>query len=1048
MRVRVRISLLALMVGGAVAVSVPAAAQAAFGVQTFAAINCGTGHEHCAATEFELSPALPLYSFVREPDETEALAEGFTQAGGHVPYGITDFQVKTTGTFPNEVPEGILTEGPVTHVRTDVATGLATSPSAVPQCSSTEFGETEAVPGSGFFTVPTCEANTIIGVNKVTAYAGENGVAFEVSDLSLEGKAYNLEQKPGLASEFGVALKLPKEFTEKKLTEGFAEAGNPYSGEPGLEEEIEEEQYYAHTLIEGNVEWGKQAAGTNEGDYHDYFNIEVSPKLPLIASRLVFKGTAGNGNFITNATSCPGDNTSYITLTSEAGAKSRKAYTTPVGLTGCNTVPFSPALALTPLTFEHDEAAGLTAEVAVPQFAAAGVTNSSEVQNAEITLPEGMTLNPAAAGQLEACTPAQARIHSATAGTSCPSGSIVGTVNLEVPTLPPGALTGNLYLGGPETGAIKGPPYIVYIDAESTRYGVSVRVEGKVKPNPTTGRLTVVFENAPAQPFTSITMKLKAGPYAPIASPLGCGTVTATSTFSPYTGLAAATPSSAFAVTGCAASTPFSLSQSTASSTANAGAHTAFVFTLSRADGQQYLSQVSTVLPEGLTAQIPVVPLCVEPLANEGKCPSTSKIGTATVLAGAGATPYSFPGSVYLTGPYDGAPYGLSVEVPAVAGPFNFGTIVTRATINVNETNARVTVASTLPTIAQGYGEPSSGVPIRLRGLTVDVERAGYLLNPTNCSAEATETTLTSTLGATQSLSSPFQVSNCSALKFKPTFASKAGGKTSKATGAGIETTINQPSGEANIASVLVQLPKQLPSRLTTLQKSCPEATAAINIYDCPPGSKVGGVRANTPLLPSKMTGSAYLVSHGGEAFPDLDLVLEADGVRVILVGHTKITNDITTTYFQTLPDVPVTSITVNLPTGPNSALAGNGNLCNAHLVMPTTITGENGKKITQNTVMTTPTCGVQIVGRKVVGDIVYLTVKTFAPGRISGSGAGLSRTVRHLRAAHATATLKVPLSGAGRGRGRPFSVRVRVGFVPSNGGIPNSAAFQTVTFG
>jgi hypothetical protein len=247
---------------------------------------------------------------------------------------------------------------------------------------------------------------------------------------------------------------------------------------------------------------------------------------------------------------------------------------------------------------------------------------------------------------------------------------------------------------------------------------------------------------------------------------------------------------------------------------------------------------------------------------------------------------------------------------------------------------------------------------------------------------------------------------------------------------------------------VLVQLPIQLPSRLTTLQKSCPEATFAVSPYDCPPGSKVGGARANTPLLPGKLTGPAYLVSHAGLAFPDLDLVMEADGVHIILVGHTKITKGITTTFFEKVPDAPVTSITVTLPTGPNSALAANGSLCTKPLVMPTTITAQGGKVFKQTTKIKVPGCPVQITGEKVVGDTAYLTVKTGAAGRLSGSGPGLQTVYRHLKEAHSSATLAVPLSGAGRLKGRPFSVNVRVGFVPTNRKLGNSAAHRSVVFG
>ena len=348
---------------------------------------------------------------------------------------------------------------------------------------------------------------------------------------------------------------------------------------------------------------------------------------------------------------------------------------------------------------------------------------------------------------------------------------------------------------------------------------------------------------------------------------------------------------------------------------------------------------------------------------------------------------------------------------------------------------------SNLPTIVKG-------VPLRLKGISVEINKQGFLLNPTNCGVLATETTLTSTFGGTQTLSSPFQVGNCSALAFKPSFGAATSAKTSKANGASLETTINEVAGQANIKSVLVQLPPQLPSRLTTLQKACPEATFAANPFNCPSGSFVGGARANTPTLPGKLQGPAILVSHGGQAFPDLDLVMEANGVRAILTGNTNIKNGITTTNFAAPPDVPVSSITVNLPVGSHSALTANGNVCASKLVMPTTIVGQNGTTVKQNTTIKVTNCPVRIVGHKTVGNTAYLTVQTYSAGRISGSGGNLATAYRHLNQAEKTATLKVPLSRAGQRKGRPLKTKVRVGFFPKKKGAPTSAAFVTVTFG
>jgi hypothetical protein len=1009
MRFGVRFSFLALLVGVIVALVAPAGSQAAVGIEKFVATNCEVGFETCA--EKILAPGV---GFPEEPSEGEAKVQGYTQAGGHVPFGVTDFKITSTGTFPEAVPTGV-----VSHIRTDVAPGLATSPAAVPQCTEEEFGNVEPNPvlAPGLFLPPApgCAAAEI-GTNEVIVYAEAAG-----KDVPLKGKVYNLKQKPGLASEFGVAL----------------DATN--LGAAGL---------FAHTIIEGSVEWGKQAKGTNQGDYHDYFEINVSTHLPLLRSRLVFKGRSGNGSFITNATSCPGHNTSRLVVEEESGGSAAREYTTPIGLKGCDKVPFEPSLVITPGTTAFDQPDEITTDVAIPRHTGATETDSAQLKTVSVTLPEGMTLNPSAAAGLAACTPAQARIHSSEKGVGCPAASEIGTVELLVPTLPEKEegtgevpLKGKIYLGGPESGPITGPPYVIYLDAESPRYGVSVRIKGETIPNEATGQVTTVFNENPEQPFTKASLHFGRGALTAIANPLTCNTALSTGTFVPYTTPEGATKTanSAFNPTGCPNPIPFAPTQSTSNQTTTAGGNTSYTFSLTRPEGNQYLSQVKTTLPAGLVGQIPKATQCTEAHATSNTCPASSQIGVAAAISGSGPTPFTFGGgAVYLTGPYRGAPFGLSIVVPAVAGPFNLGPVTTRATINVDPFTARVTTTATLPTIVKG-------IPTRLRGVTVSINKQGFLLNPTSCSPLATDSTITSTFGATQSLSSPLQLTACNALKFKPAFKSKTSAKTSKANGASLETTLNEVPGQANVKSVKVQLPKLLPSRLTTLQKACPAATFESNPFHCPSGSFVGGARANTPTLPGKLTGPAILVSHAAAAFPDLDLVMEANGVRSILVGNTDIKNGITTTTFASTPDVPVSSITVNLPVGSHSALTANGNLCANKLVMPTTITGQNGTVVKQNTNIGVANCGVRIVGHKAVGNTLFLTVQTFAPGRVSGKGGGLATVFRKFSKAQKRATLKVSLSRAGRSRHKPFNVRVRVGFVPKSKGAPSSAAFVTV---
>jgi hypothetical protein len=1068
-----RMWLVTLLAGAGLAAAAPAAQAAeALGVGQFVAANCSAGpkHEECGSKTVTIGPF--KYSVPEEPTLAQAKEQGYTQAAGHPAYGITDFEVATVkGTvLPNAVPVGVAEGKVVTHVRTDVGLGVSTNPEAVAQCSMKEFdGEAgEVVPESGFFFEPECSGPTEIGVNKVTVYAGPEGVAPGVSDLPLEGKVYNLVQPHGLASDFGVALELPKALTKASLAKGFKEAEEKgakpgVGGFPSIEkqEELEEGEYYSHTLIEGSVEWA--------GDYHDYYEIKISPKLPLIASRLILKGDIGNtghGGFITNPSDCAGPGpatTNTVALTSTFGEEPKGTYETPIGTEGCKgespftAPPFAPTFSLTPETTQSDQPDGVTTELTVPHAPGPEAIDSSQLQNATVTLPEGMTLNPSAAHGLEACTPKQIGIGTRNP-VRCPVGAKVGTVTLTVPDLPETEpLQGNVYLGGPETGPVTGPPYVMYLDAESARYGISVRLKGTVVPNETTGRLTVTFANNPQQPFSDVVLRFDAGPLAPIANPLVCGTATTATKLEPYTGTLAQMPESAFTVDGngsggpCSTPPAFALAQSASNQPATAGGYTSFGFGLNRPSGQQYLSQIRTVLPAGLVGRIPAVTQCseaqvAEARAGTGGCPASSRIGSVTVLAGAGPAPYRFTGSAYLTGPYAGAPYGLAVVVPAVAGPFSLGNVVTQATISVDPYTARVIVAGPVPTIYKG-------IPLRVQSLNVEVNRQSFMLNPTTCATEQTESTLTgvavlgSSTFATQSVNTPFATEECNKLAFKPSLTALTGAKTSRANGASLEVKISQGSGQANIEKVIASLPKQLPARQATFKLACVAATFEANPAACPAGSRIGSATATTPVLPGTLAGTVYFVSHGGEAFPDIDVVLQGAGVTTILTGHTNVANNIITTTFDSLPDVPVSSFTMKLPTGSNSVLAANGNLCASNLVMPTTIVAQNGVTVAQKTKISVTNCPVQIVKHRTSRGVAILTVQVPAAGRISASGTDLKFVKRNIGKAERT-TLKVSLTGLGREVLRKFRqlrLKVRVGFVPKKGS--SSKASATVTF-
>ena len=339
------------------------------------------------------------------------------------------------------------------------------------------------------------------------------------------------------------------------------------------------------------------------------------------------------------------------------------------------------------------------------------------------------------------------------------------------------------------------------------------------------------------------------------------------------------------------------------------------MLSFSRKDGEQDFSGLSETMPPGLIGKITGIPQCEEAQANAGTCGPESQVGVANVLAGAGSTPLPVGGGrVYLTGPYHGAPFGLSIVVPAKAGPFNLGNEVIRARILINPSTAQVTV------VTDALPQSKDGVQFRLKTVNTEINRPGFILNPTSCAPQSITGALSGFQGATAAVSSPFQATGCGALPFKPQFTASTQGKTSKANGASLHVHIGFNSGDANIHRVELEIPKILPSRLTTLQKACTEAQFNANPAGCPKESLIAKAVAHTPLLPVPLTGPVYFVSHGGAAFPDTVMVLQGDNVTLDIVGHTDIKNGVTYSRFETVPDAPVLASNSRPPRAPSAS--------------------------------------------------------------------------------------------------------------------------------
>jgi hypothetical protein len=658
----------------------------------------------------------------------------------------------------------------------------------------------------------------------------------------------------------------------------------------------------------------------------------------------------------------------------------------PLGLTGCNGLNFEPQVKeAVPDVKDAATPTGLTVDVHVPQDAALnpnGVAESA-VKQIEVALPEGVTVNPGGADGLQACSEEQIGFLNKTGPNgeplftpdypSCPDQSKIATATIHTPLLP-NPLEGFVYLATPSiNGELGANPFnsliSMYLVAEDPISGVLVKLPMHVSLSEA-GQLTTTVEN-PELPFEDAELHFFGGSRAPLATPALCGTYTTNAVFTPWSGNAPVDSSAQFTIdsgpngSSCFPSPrPFAPGFAAGTTNIQAGAFTPFTTTMSHPDGDQPLGRLSMKLPPGLLGVISSVKLCEERQANEGTCGPESLIGHTVVTAGLGSTPavVARPGNVYITGPYEGAPYGLSIANPAETGPFDLekGTpcdcVVVRAKIEVNPLTAALTVTSDpLPTILKG-------IPLQLQHVNVTVDRPGFTFNPTNCGHMAIEGTMSSSEGASAPVSTPFQATNCATLAFKPTFKVSTSGKTSRKNGASLDVKLSYPKGafgkDANIRSVKVDLPKQLPSRLTTLQKACPDATFNANPGACPNGSRVGGATTTTPVLPGALSGPVYFVSHGGAKFPELVVVLQGDGVTVDLHGETFISKaGITSSTFRQVPDVPVSTFELKLPTGTYSALAANGNLCKSKLAMPTAFTAQNGLTIHQSTKIAVSGC-------------------------------------------------------------------------------------------
>ncbi len=796
------------------------------------------------------------------------------------------------------------------------------------------------------------------------------------------------------------------------------------------------------------------------GDYPVQATVTDAPaSAPVIKSTLVVFGIVGKveevevearegGNikypfdsrkpFLTMPTGCHGPLRSTIAADSwdepgkwvTASAVTRNSAGTAVALTGCSKLKFPAEITVSPDTTDASTSSGLTVNVHVPQTAALNPDGLAEsaLRDTRVALPEGVAINPAGGGGLEACTSDPGALATGALGTPgdqigykgqeelnaedepgvrwstftpempslldpgvnfCPNGSKIGTVKIKTPLLEH-ELEGSVYLAAQDSNPF-GSLVAMYLVAEDPFSGSLVKLAGEVSINPDTGQIVTTFKNTPDVPFENLELHFFGGERAPLSTPSRCGTYTTTAVFAPWDGNGPVTAESSFKIEHgpgggpCPGATlPFNPGVNAGATNIQAGAFSPLTVTVNRKDGEQNLKSLEAKLPPGLSGVLTGVELCPEPQANEGLCGENSKVGEATIGVGVGNDPFTVTGGrFYLTGPYNGhggctvgeagcAPFGLTFEVPAKAGPFDLANttnnhpacdcVLVRGKIELNPQTSAITITSNPPGTPDSIPTSIEGIPLEIQHVNATTTRGNFQFNPTNCDKMALTGTVQLNEGGSSTITTPFQVTNCAALKFEPKFTVSTSGKTSRTGGASLTAKLAYPSvpqgTDADIARVKVELPKQLPSRLTTLQKACSAAQFESNPAACPTASKIGYAVVHTPLIPVPLQGPAIFVSHGGEGWPSLVLVLQGYGITIDLTGSTLIKNGITSTTFKTVPDQPFSSFELTLPEGPYSALTATGNLCTAkNLTMPTEFVAQNGAELKQTTKIAVTGC-------------------------------------------------------------------------------------------
>lgn len=658
------------------------------------------------------------------------------------------------------------------------------------------------------------------------------------------------------------------------------------------------------------------------------------------------EATVPEAPFLSNPTDCSLQRQVTVTAWSYQLPDQPVTKSTPFpDITGCGKLGFSPSFTATPTNPEAAAPTGMDTNLTIPQDESPNGLANSTLKSARVTLPEGFSINPAAADGLQACSAEQVG-YGKNEPSHCPEGAKLGEIEAEVPALE-NTLHGSVYQRTPAPGRLFG------LWLTTDEQGVHLKLPATIETDPQTGQVTAVFDGIdtlgglPQVPVAALRLLVPGGPRAPLATPRGCGTYLAHYAFTPWSGQAATEGDAAMQIVAGCGKGGFSPQLAAGSLNSAGGKFSPFSFTLTRADGEGNPRTIALHMPQGLLAKLGGVPLCPDSAAGTGACPADSKIGSLTASSGVGGAPLwipqpgKAPTAVYLAGPYKGAPYSVVSVVPAQAGPFDLGLVVNRAAINVDPETALATIVTDpLPQILEG-------VPIAYRTIHVDVDRPNFTINPTSCAQKKITATITATDGAVAEPTAGFQATGCSKLAYSPKLKIAFTGPTTRTGNPGVRAVLTQKPNQANSKAVTVILPGSQFIDNAHISNPCTRVQFAAEA--CPPKSVLGNVSAVSPLLDKPLKGKVYFRSNGGDReLPDLVADLRGQ-IHVTVVGFIDSVNGRVRTRFLSVPDAPVTKFKMNLFGGSRGLLENSQNLCLQKRHVELHFKAHNGRTVDTN---------------------------------------------------------------------------------------------------